>query len=410
MNSMINDKLVKAVREVVLGACIMGVSCSCYAYDPSGTETIYGGENVTDASRGHNYVAGIGSSSEVTVDYASLLGYNTKVHDANSVALGALSETSAPKTGQTAQTVTITAADGTTSTFTYAGLASVANGVVSFGTFGNERQLQNVAAGDISSTSTDAVNGSQLYATNSNVGNLTAALNNLKNEINKNGSGSGTGSGTTSNTDPNAIHYDSAAKDSITLGGVNGTKIGNVKDGEISATSKDAVNGSQLYSVQQSVDNNSQMIDRLGSKYDELDNRVDKVGAGAAALAALHRQDYNPDDKFSFAAGVGSYRSEHALAIGAFYTPNEDTTISVGSELGNSDNMWTVGVSWNFGRHGHVTTSKAVMGKKLVALEADNAVMKANNESMKAENMVMRNKLMRLEEQVNQLIAHDKQR
>lgn len=111
----------------------------------------------------------------------------------------------------------------------------------------------------------------------------------------------------------------------------------------------DAVNFGQLKDVQQQVTNNSTAITNIGNKVGELDSRIDEVGAGAAALAALHPLDFDPDDKWDFAAGYGNYLGENAVAIGAFYRPNEDTMFSVGGTVGNGDNMVNAGVSFKLG-------------------------------------------------------------
>lgn len=87
----------------------------------------------------------------------------------------------------------------------------------------------------------------------------------------------------------------------------NNQTITNVKDGKIEEGSKDAVNGGQLYATNQLVKDNASNISLLGNSINRLDNRVDKVGAGAAALAALHPLDFDPEDKWDFAAGYGNY-------------------------------------------------------------------------------------------------------
>ena len=140
---------------------------------------------------------------------------------------------------------------------------------------------------------------------------------------------------------------------SITKNGVDAgdKKITNVAPGDISPTSKDAVNGSQLFQTNQS-------ISRLG-------DRVNKVGAGAAALAALHPLDFDPDDKWDVAAGYGHYRNANAGAIGVFYRPNEDTMFSVGGSFGGGENMVNAGVSLKLGQGNHVSTSKVAMAKEI---------------------------------------------
>ena len=153
---------------------------------------------------------------------------------------------------------------------------------------------------------------------------------------------------------------------SITTSGIDGGKktITNVADGEISADSKDAVNGSQLFETNQKVAQNAQSINKLG-------NRINKVGAGAAALAALHPLDFDPDDKWDFAAGYGNYNGENAAAIGAYYRPNEDTMFSVGGSFGNGENMVNAGISLKLGQGNHVSTSKVAMAKEIKDLRKE---------------------------------------
>lgn len=153
---------------------------------------------------------------------------------------------------------------------------------------------------------------------------------------------------------------------SITKTGIDGgnQKVTGVKAGEISSTSTDAVNGSQLFATNQQVAQNAQSINKLG-------NRINKVGAGAAALAALHPLDFDPDDKWDFAAGYGNYNGENAAAIGAYYRPNEDTMFSVGGSFGNGENMVNAGVSLKLGQGNHVSTSKVAMAKEIKDLRKE---------------------------------------
>ena len=144
----------------------------------------------------------------------------------------------------------------------------------------------------------------------------------------------------------------------------NDQKVTNVEAGKISADSKDAVNGSQLFETKQLVAQNAQSISKLG-------NRINKVGAGAAALAALHPLDFDPDDKWDIAAGYGNYNGENAAAIGAYYRPNEDTMFSVGGSFGNGENMVNAGVSLKLGQGNHVSTSKVAMAKEIKDLRKE---------------------------------------
>ena len=151
---------------------------------------------------------------------------------------------------------------------------------------------------------------------------------------------------------------------SIQDGNVNmgGNKVAGVAAGTISEDSTEAINGSQLYQ-------RDQAIGRLGGEVSNLDRRVDRVGAGAAALAALHPQDFDPDDKWDFAMGYGNYRGANATAIGAFYRPNEDTTFSVGGTVGGGENMINAGISIKFGQGNHVSNSRVAMAKEIMALK-----------------------------------------
>ena len=315
-------------------------------------------------------------------------------------------------------------------------------------------KVSGVSAGDISDTSTDAVNGSQLKATNDRVSQVEGDITNIKSDITdikgdvknlgdrvtkveqeagkhtkvvngsnvtveetdqdgqktykvglnkdlllgditgKNVSISGT-NGTIETTGSIAtkdkIYAANGAKladidvtgDTISNGQssvkldkegtvtINGKvsvnqdgKVSGVAAGDISEKSTDAVNGSQLFATNQQVVQNAQSISKLG-------NRINKVGAGAAALAALHPLDFDPDDKWDFAAGYGNYNGENAAAIGAYYRPNEDTMFSVGGSFGNGENMVNAGVSLKLGQGNHVSTSKVAMAKEIKDLRKE---------------------------------------
>ena len=155
----------------------------------------------------------------------------------------------------------------------------------------------------------------------------------------------------------------------------NDQKVTNVKAGDISETSKDAVNGSQLYKTNQEVVNNTNRINQLGS-------RVNKVGAGAAALAALHPMDFDPDDKLTFSAGYGNYAGENAAAIGAYYRPDEKVMFSVAGTVGNGENMVNAGVSFALDRTNHVSNSRTALAREVIDLRGQLAVMGAKMAKM----------------------------
>ncbi len=157
----------------------------------------------------------------------------------------------------------------------------------------------------------------------------------------------------------------------------NEQKITNVADAELSATSMDAVNGSQLHATNQKVMENSNRISRLG-------DRVNKVGAGAAALAALHPMDFDPDDKWSFAAGYGNYAGQNAAAIGAYYRPDEKVMFSVGGTVGNGENMVNAGISFALDRTNRVSNSRTAMAREIVDLRGQLVEMGAKVAKMEA--------------------------
>ena len=166
---------------------------------------------------------------------------------------------------------------------------------------------------------------------------------------------------TTINNSGLTVKGDDNHKDiTIQQGNVNmgGNKITGVAPGAVTPDSTDAVNGSQLYAAGQAISN-------LGGAVNKLGTRVDRVGAGAAALAALHPLDFDPDDKWDFAAGYGNYRGANAAAIGAYYRPNEDTMFSVGGSFGGGENMVNAGVSFKLGQGNHVSTSRVAMAKEI---------------------------------------------
>ena len=195
----------------------------------------------------------------------------------------------------------------------------------------------------------------------------------------------GLNSVTTGNTTINnsglTVEGDDNHKDiTIQQGNVNmgGNTIEGVAPGKISKDSTDAVNGSQLYAAGQAISNMGGAVNKLGT-------RIDRVGAGSAALAALHPLDFDPDDKWDFAAGYGHYRGANAAAVGAYYRPNEDTMFSIGGSFGGGENMFNAGVSIKLGQGNHISTSRVAMAKEMEAMRrhmAEQDALIAKLESM----------------------------
>lgn len=189
----------------------------------------------------------------------------------------------------------------------------------------------------------------------------------------------------------NAVNYDGDDSQTVTLR--EDTTIKNVANTTIEEGSKNAVNagtvyketrvekdgifirqantaGENLTALDHQVAANTESIYNINNRVSDLDNRVNKVGAGAAALAALHPLDFDPDDKWDFAVGYGNYRNANSVAFGAFYRPNEDTMFSLGTNFGNGENMFNAGLSFKIGQGGSgITTSKTAMARKIESLE-----------------------------------------
>ena len=146
--------------------------------------------------------------------------------------------------------------------------------------------------------------------------------------------------------------------------------------------------------VNQSV---GQLATDLNRGLSELDSRMKKGVAGAAALAALNPLDYDPENKLNFAAGVGSYKGESATALGMFYRPNENVMFSLGASIGNGENMWNAGITFNLDKPS-ASTSKAAMARAIKTMAAENDALEAKTAEQDA-------KIALLTEQVEALLA-----
>lgn len=192
---------------------------------------------------------------------------------------------------------------------------------------------------------------------------------------------------------------------SMTVNGIDagGKKITNVAAG---TESSDAVNYGQLQNVENQVTSNTQNINYLNGRVGELGDRINKVGAGAAALAALHPLDFDPDDKWDFAAGVGNYRNATAAAVGLFYRPNERTMFNLGWTMGDNRNMVNGGFSVKFGKSNkYVKYSKAEMASVIDNQSREIAELKAKDAQNAKDNAEMRAEIEALKKQVEALAA-----
>lgn len=225
----------------------------------------------------------------------------------------------------------------------------------------------------------------------------------------------------------NAVNYDGDDSKTVTLR--ENTTIKNVANTTIEEGSKNAVNagtvynetrvakdgnfirqantaGENLTALDNQVTSNTQNINYLNGRVGELGDRINKVGAGAAALAALHPLDFDPDDKWDFAAGVGNYRNATAAAVGLFYRPNERTMFNLGWTMGDNRNMVNGGFSVKFGKSNkYVKYSKAEMASVIDNQSREIAELKAKDAQNAKDNAEMRAEIEALKKQVEALAA-----
>ena len=490
------DTTVNGDDTTVVGAnngTIDAAQSAVYGYnnkvlDSSKEQLIFGSNSKTGAQG----AVAFGTHASSTAIDALAFGNNTIADVQNGVAIGTNSVTESP--------VGTSKMDDNASDIRFKNIekfaGSVPDSVVSFGTHGRAgaggvteytRQLQNVAAGRVSATSTDGINGSQLYdvaleaqkhntlvdGTNTTVTsqdnafgrkeykvNVNRDLTNMnsvqfntvndpqRNFVTKDGMYVFNGDVNTNYT-PNGIkieNTDNLDTAEYNMDGINinsngknvrfGTDgisagdqiISNVKAG---VANTDAVNVSQLKDVQSNVANNTNRINDLGQKVNtnandiravehtildhegritvlengvkDLDNKINttannvlnqsksytdnqaaKVGANAAALSALHPLDFNADEKWQFSVGFGNYKGKNATALGAFYQPNENVLLSVGTTLGTGENMINAGATVRFGSHSSMTTNKQVA----VAKEVQDLKLQLSAISQKYDNLV----------------------
>lgn len=374
--------------------------------------------------------------TELAVSNATILGYNANVKAEGGVALGSgsIASTAAGAAGYDPSTKAASTETGKEWKATWS--------AVSVGDGNNTRQITGVAAG---TADTDAVNVAQLKKALENAGGGTGGTGGTAIVIEagegirveqsgskytihstvSGGSGGGgplnfaadEGTAATVNTNEtltisgdnknisteiNGKRLSVKLKDDISVNSVtinngptinnngidmNNTKITNLADGDVSEGSHDAVTGGQLWNVEQS----------MNGRMSRLDTKINRVGAGAAAMANLHPLDFDPEDKWSFSAGFGNYRSASAMAVGAFYRPNERTLFSVSGSFGNGENMIGAGVSFKLGKEAPKT--RANLEKTIANLEN---TVRNQEEAMKVQD----EKIARLEALVEKLMEN----
>ncbi|MDY3973945.1 S-layer homology domain-containing protein [uncultured Veillonella sp.] len=344
----------------------------------------------TDALANNTDTIAVGRNAASTEADSVAVGHNAKSSVAGGVALGsesvatrgALSDVMVTNTSSSSNNQVYGAANSTdTAKAAIAATVKGALGAVSVGNDGATRQITNVAAG---SDNSDAVNVAQLKSVETSVREYVNA-----NAVDvKQGNGitvTETPAGTdaegneTKHTFTVALAED--VKNSITNNTNNISKLGDtvtnlngqvqINTGDISNLKSQVANNTQTINTHtEQISDLNNRVNGVNGRINSLDNRMDKVGAGAAALAGLHPLDFNPDDKWSFSVGYGNYGNANAMAVGAFYRPNEDVMVNVASSMGNGENMVSAGLNFNIGQSSGVSRSRVAMAKEIELLKA----------------------------------------
>lgn len=362
------------------------------------------GVAIGDSSSADWYGTALGSRSVAAANSVAIGGGSNGSHAEaslkNSVALGTFAKT---KEGVNTTEASVASNDTTLKLANFAGTVTNDAGnkvsyVVSVGDAGKERQIQNVAAGQVTATSTDAVNGSQLHSVAAAVANVAGSVKDIIGgdaTVDETGKITATDIGGTGKaTLHEAIESVKNTADSLktVLGGeIEVDKDGAVTVKDLGGTGKTNINDAlkavktevgniestinkNLEDINTNITNVNNKVDNInqnmGSMESRLNSRMDKAVAGSAALAALHPLEFDGNDTWSIAAGYGNYHSGNALALGAFYRPNEDTMVSLGGTVGNGEKLFNVGVSLKVGQRGHIPMTKVAMAKEIDTLKA----------------------------------------
>ena len=343
--------------------------------DKVSNTTVIGSENtVTNSKNGlvmgdnrevkdANHAVLIGSTDSKTttsVNNAVAVGHNTNVTVEGGVALG--SESKATVAAGSVGYDPSTKAQSTNTDSTWKATKSA----VSVGDADKNitRQITSVAAG---TKDTDAVNVAQLKK--------------LQNQVNATGSttvSAGKHINVTTTTNGTTKDYKVSLSDDITNQITNNTTNINNIQGDVTNIKQNVTN------IQGDITNIKQDVTNMGRNVARLDKKVNKSVAGAAALAALHPLDFDPDAKWDFAAGYGHYHDGNAAALGAFYRPNEDLQFSVGSTVGNGETVVNAGMSVKVGAHSNVSRSRVAIGKEVLELKKTVAVQNAQIQKLTA--------------------------
>lgn len=348
---------------------------------------------------------GIGHGVTTKGESSVAIGYGVSTDSTNAIAIGngaSVVKDESVAIGHAAKANTV---QGTSSvaingeTHTFAGTAPV--GTVSIGDTGKERTLTNVAAGRISDNSTDAINGSQLYAVVDEVEANATNIANNKNAIAKNKENiKDIAVGLNMLGDVVNDHEQAIANNTKNIAGNtsaitnNANKINANTNAINGLGQKVATNTADIRVLEHVADNHEQRITTLenrsmnlakdiNNKVNNLGQRVNKLGASSAALAGLHPLDFNRNDKASYSVSYGHYRNTNAVALGVFYRPNERVMIGAGMTLG-SENQYTLNVAFKTGKGSDYLAEAKDKDSRISKLEAMVQKLMAEVEQQKA--------------------------
>ena len=318
------------------------------------TGTLVLGDKRTVTNASHAVIMGSSDNgTTMKVDDAVAVGHNTDVSVAGGAAIASEAKAGVDK-GEVGYDPSTKAASTETNATWKSTRAAVSVGDVDNGV---TRQITSVAAG---SKDTDAVNVAQLKQ--------------LQNQVNSVGSttvSAGNHIKVDATTNGNIKDYKVSLADDITNQiNNNTTNITNIQ-GDVNNIKQDVTN----------IQNN---ITNIGQNISRFDRKINRGVAGAAALAALHPLDFDPDAKWDFAAGYGHFHDGNAAALGAFYRPNEDVQLSIGSTLGNGETVVNAGLSVKVGVHSNVSRSRVAVGKEVLELKKTVAVQNAQIQKLTA--------------------------
>lgn len=371
------------------------------------TAVVFGDKRTLSGASNSVIIGSSSSGTTTNVKNAVAIGTESNVSYEGGVALGAGSVASTDKGKVGYDPGTKAASTNTDSTWVSTraavSIGDTANGIT--------RQITGLAAG---TADTDAVNVAQLKAvkgdasqavTESKKHSSVVAGNNIKVTSQTNDAGG---------TEYSVSTADNVSFSSVTVGAASisqagiqagSQKITNVAPGTISATSTDAVNGSQLYQTNQAVQQNSDDISKLYNRSAELNRKIHRAGAHAAALAALHPLDFDENHRVSASLGLGQYHSSGAAALGIFVRPTENFMVSLGGSIASgSDVMGNLGVHYRFGGDS-VRVNKTELTQQVSTLTAENRDLSAKLASSNSKLEAATSKIDSLMERIHAIEA-----